>query len=95
MNKLFSLFFHPLRTTRTAQFSSLMSSKRSPHTPEQILAIQEARKLKKTNPAPPPPVDTDTNKGRIIKRDWISLRHTEDAKVLQRVKVLTWNVRVS
>jgi len=65
-----------------------MASKQFQPTSDQ-LALSRERKAK--NKKLSPHIDTD-DKSQIVSRTWITLQETKDADVVQRIKVLTWNV---
>jgi hypothetical protein len=62
-----------------------MASKFQPTSDQ--LALSQERKAKKQEQN----ADVD-DKGRIVSRTWIKLQEAKDINVVQRIKVLTWNV---
>jgi len=74
--------------------ASTTASRRFQPTPEQ-LALSEQRKAKKEKNAALPQQPENSDAGRIIERSWIPIQSSHERQHdAQRVKVLTWNVRL-
>ncbi|THV04851.1 Endonuclease/exonuclease/phosphatase [Dendrothele bispora CBS 962.96] len=68
-----------------------MASKRPSLTLEQI-ALSEARKAKRLRQEQAPPPSTDSEKGKIVQRQWLKLQDPPNMDGARRIKVFTWNL---